>query len=129
MKHSMHLYITTDSVCLIPQPIKFNLITCPTTAVEFTGWTCTFVGSVHKKRETVNHLKLQHWEGRGRAQGLKPRSGTLDSSCQLVHDSILNTTAGGLQTPGLQPPGCEMTSPLIYQQLTRGRGKQRDSGK
>lgn len=90
-----------------------------------------FVGSVHNKtkiKKIVKHLKPLQGEGRRRAQGLKPRSGTLDSSCQLVHDSILNTTAGGLQTPGLQPPGCEMTSPLIYRQLTRGRRKQRDSG-
>lgn len=90
------------------------------------------VGSVHNKKKNkkkiVKHLKPLQGEGRRHAQGLKPRSGTLDSSCQLVHDSILNTTAGGLQTPGLQPPGCEMTSPLIYRQLTRGRRKQRDSG-
>lgn len=89
------------------------------------------MGSVHNKtkiKKIVKHLKPLQGEGRRRAQGLKPRSGTLDSSCQLVHDSILNTTAGGLQTPGLQPPGCEMTSPLVYRQLTRGRRKQRDSG-
>lgn len=126
--------MTADTVCLISQPIEFNLITCPTTAAQFAMWTfrIVFVGSVRKKKkkkiEILNHLKLQRWEGRKRAQGLKPRSGTLDSPCQLVHDSILNTTAGGLQTPRLQPPGCEMTSPLIYRQLTRGRGKQRDSG-